>query len=60
MKFTYVTNDISETSVKNHIYHCTTPHETVICGSDGTTGDHKQSFALILNLYKISTVLNRQ
>jgi hypothetical protein len=29
----------ANTSVKNHIYH-TTPGETVICDSDGVTGDH--------------------
>jgi hypothetical protein len=33
MKFAYVTNDTSETSVKNHIHRCTTPRETVTCDS---------------------------
>jgi hypothetical protein len=40
MKFAYVTSDTSETSIKNHIFHYTTPHETVICDIDGVTGDH--------------------
>jgi hypothetical protein len=39
IKFAYVTNDTANTSVKNHMYH-TTPGETVICDSDGVTGDH--------------------
>jgi hypothetical protein len=37
MKFAYVTNDTAETSItKNR----TTPRGTVICDSDGVTGDH--------------------
>jgi hypothetical protein len=39
-KFAYVTNDTSKTSIKNNIYHNTTPCEMVICDSDGITGDH--------------------
>jgi hypothetical protein len=31
IKFTYVTNDTIDTSIKIHIYHYTTPHEMVIC-----------------------------
>jgi hypothetical protein len=30
-----MTNDTSETSIKNHLYHYTTPQEMVICDSDG-------------------------
>jgi hypothetical protein len=37
-KFSYVTNDTAETSIKNNIYHYTVPLETVICDSDGATG----------------------
>jgi hypothetical protein len=40
MKFAYVTNDTTETYIKNHIYHYTTPHETIICNSDGVISDH--------------------
>jgi len=40
IKFAYVTNDTAKTSIKNHIYHYTTPCETVICDSDGMTGNH--------------------
>jgi hypothetical protein len=39
IKFAYVTNDTAKTSIKNHIYHNTIPHEMVICNSDGMTGD---------------------
>jgi hypothetical protein len=39
IKFMYVTNDTSKTSIKNHIYHYTTPCEMLICDSDGVTGD---------------------
>jgi hypothetical protein len=34
-----VTNKTTETSIKNHIYHHTIPHKTVICNSDGMTGN---------------------
>jgi hypothetical protein len=34
-----VTNGTAETSIKNHIYHCTTPCEMVICDSDGVTDE---------------------
>jgi hypothetical protein len=34
---TELTNDTAKVSIKNHIYHYTTPHETVICDSDGMT-----------------------
>jgi hypothetical protein len=40
IKFPYATNDTAETSIKNNIYHYTTPRETVICDSDGVTGSH--------------------
>jgi hypothetical protein len=40
IKFAYVTDDMAETGIKNHIYHYTTPHEMVICDSDDVTGDH--------------------
>jgi hypothetical protein len=40
IKFAYVTNDNPETSIKNHIYHYTTPCEMVICDSDDMAGDH--------------------
>jgi hypothetical protein len=39
IEFAYVTNDTLITSIKNHIYHYTTPCATVICDSDGMTGD---------------------
>jgi hypothetical protein len=39
IKFAYVSNDTAKTSFKNHIYHYTTPCETVICDSDGVEGD---------------------
>jgi hypothetical protein len=39
-KLAYVTNDTAKTSITNHRYHYTTPHATVICDSDGVTGDH--------------------
>jgi hypothetical protein len=35
-----MTNNTDETSIKNHIYHYTTPCEMVICDSDGMTGKH--------------------
>jgi hypothetical protein len=38
IKFAYVTSHAATTSIKNHIYQYT-PCETVICGSDGVTGD---------------------
>jgi hypothetical protein len=34
IKFAYITNDTVQTSIINHIYHYTTPHEMVICESD--------------------------
>jgi hypothetical protein len=39
--FSCVRNDIAKTSrpIKNHDYNCTAPRETVICDSDGMTGD---------------------
>jgi hypothetical protein len=40
IKFAYVTNDTAKTSTENHIYHYTSPCETVICDTDGVTGDH--------------------
>jgi hypothetical protein len=39
IKFAYITNDTTKTSIKNHIYHYTTPHEMVICDGDGMTGN---------------------
>jgi hypothetical protein len=39
IKFASVTNDAAKTGIKNDIYHDTTPRETVICDSDGATGD---------------------
>jgi hypothetical protein len=39
MKFAYVTNDIDETSIKNHLHHYTTLRETVTCDIDSVTGD---------------------
>jgi hypothetical protein len=38
IKFAYVTNDTSEISIRNHIHHCTTQYEMIICDSDGITG----------------------
>jgi hypothetical protein len=38
IKFSYVTNDTAKTSVKKHINYYTTPRKTVICDSDGVTG----------------------
>jgi hypothetical protein len=35
-----VTNDTAKTSIKNHLYHYTTPCEIVICDSDGVSGNH--------------------
>jgi hypothetical protein len=35
IKFAYVTNDIANTSIRNHMYQYTTPCEKVICDSDG-------------------------
>jgi hypothetical protein len=40
IKFAYVTSDTAEKSIKNHIYHYTTPRETEICDNDGMTDDH--------------------
>jgi hypothetical protein len=40
IKFTYVTNNIAKTIIKNHTYHYTAQCETVICDSDGMKGDH--------------------
>jgi hypothetical protein len=40
IKFAYVTKYTAETSIKNHIYHYTTPCEMVICDSEGITGNH--------------------
>jgi hypothetical protein len=37
-KLAYVTNDTAETNIKNHIYHCTTPRQMVICDG-GVTDD---------------------
>jgi hypothetical protein len=31
IKFAYVTNDTTETSIKNHVYDYTTPREMVTC-----------------------------
>jgi hypothetical protein len=39
IKFAYVTNDTAKTSIKNHLYHYTTPYEMIICDSDGVTGN---------------------
>jgi hypothetical protein len=39
IKVACITDDTAKTSIKNHIYHYTIPHETVICDSDGTTGN---------------------
>jgi hypothetical protein len=40
IKFACVTNYIAETSIKNVIYHYTTPCDTAICDNDGVTCDH--------------------
>jgi hypothetical protein len=39
IKFARVKNITAETSIENHIYHYTKPHEMVICDTDGVTGD---------------------
>jgi hypothetical protein len=39
IKFAHITNDTAQTSIKNHIYHYTTPREMVICDSDDVIGD---------------------
>jgi hypothetical protein len=39
IKFTYITNKTAKTSIKSHIYHYTTPCETVVCDSNGMTDD---------------------
>jgi hypothetical protein len=39
IKFAYVTNETTETNIKNHIYHYTTPREIVIYDSDGMRGN---------------------
>jgi hypothetical protein len=46
IKFAFVTKDTAETSNENHSYHFITPHETVICDSDGMTGDHNTNFSI--------------
>jgi hypothetical protein len=38
MEFAYVTMILP--SIKNQMYHYTAPYKTVICNSDGVTGDH--------------------
>jgi hypothetical protein len=40
IKFVYVTNNTAQTSIKNHIYHYSTPHQKVIFDSHGVTGNH--------------------
>jgi hypothetical protein len=40
IKFAYVRNDTAKITTKNHLYYHTTPHEMVICDSEGVTGDH--------------------
>jgi hypothetical protein len=47
IKVAYVINYTAETNVKNHIYHYTTPCETVICDSDGVTCPHITSIGAI-------------
>jgi hypothetical protein len=39
VKFAYVTNETAK-SIKNCIYYYTEPCGTVICDSNGMTGDH--------------------
>jgi hypothetical protein len=39
MKFAYMTNDTAKLSIKNHIYHYSTLCQTVICDTDGVTGN---------------------
>jgi hypothetical protein len=46
-----VTNDITKTSIKNRIYQYITPWETVICDSDGVTGDHTSHQESNTNLF---------
>jgi hypothetical protein len=40
IKFAYVINDTAETTIEDHLHHYTMPCKTVICDSDGVTGDH--------------------
>jgi hypothetical protein len=53
IKFAYVTNDTAETNIKNHSSQYTSPRETVICGSDGMTGDSISSIVALL-IFSIS------
>jgi hypothetical protein len=39
IKYAHVTNDTVEARIKHHIYHYTTPCETVIYDSDGMIGN---------------------
>jgi hypothetical protein len=39
-KFAYVTNETAETSIKNQLYHYTTPHKTITYNTNVVKGDH--------------------